>query len=129
MLRTLIIDDNPLFIDSLTELLGHFPGVSVVGVARNGAVGLRQTMVLKPDLVFVDQNMPGMSGMEVAAQLQQQQSPTRIIIISWHDDAEYRARAAAIGVDRFICKTDLFSELLSILKIPASAPITASVRQ
>lgn len=122
MLRTLIIDDNPLFLDSLSELLGRFPGVGVAGVARTGEAGLRAALELAPDLVFVDLSMPGMGGMEVAAQLRRQQPQTRVVIVSWHDDAEYRARAATIGVERFVGKSDLFAELLTILKITPASP-------
>jgi two-component system NarL family response regulator len=118
MLRTLIIDDNPLFLDSLTELLGNFPGVSVVGTARTGAVGLRKTAELSPDLVFLDLNMPGLGGMQVAEQLSELYPQLRVVIVSWHDDTEYRARAAAIGVERFVCKSDLFAELLTIINAP-----------
>lgn len=121
MLRTLLIDDNPLFLDSLCWLLGNFSGVSVVGMARSGALGLYKARALSPDLVFVDLNMPGMDGMAVAEKMLARHPRTRIVIVSWHDDREYRARAAAIGVERFVCKNDLFAELPGILEMPPSS--------
>lgn len=121
MLRALIIDDNPLFQEAIGELLCRFSGVEVAGTANDGASGLQACAELAPDLVFVDLNMPGMNGLEVTRELRQQNRPTRVIIVSLHDGAEYRSRAAAAGAERFICKYDLFAELLAILGNPPPA--------
>lgn len=121
MLRALIIDDNPLFQEAIGELLGRFSGVEVAGMASDGASGLQACAELAPDMVFVDLNMPGMNGLEVARQLQQQAAATRVIIVSLHDGVEYRRRAAAVGAERFICKYDLFAELLAVLGSPPPA--------
>lgn len=127
MLRTLIIDDNPHFLESFSGLLGGYPGVSVVGVASNGVQGLRAAAELAPDLVFVDLKMPGTGGFEVAAQLRRQRPQTRVVIISLHDDAEYRARAVAAGAERFVCKQKMFDELSSIVGGAAASPGSGAV--
>lgn len=122
MLRTLIIDDNLLFLDTLSELLGRFEGVCVVGVASNGQEGLRAAAELVPDLVFVDMKMPVVGGFEVTARLRWQQPLTRVVIVSLHDDPEYRARALEIGAERFVSKNDLFKELPNIIGVAPSSP-------
>ena len=126
MLRTLIIDDNLLFLDTLSELLGRFEGVRVVGVASNGQEGLRAASELVPDLVFVDLKMPGVGGFQVAARLRWQQPLTRVVVVSLHDDAEYRARAMEVGAERFVSKNDLFSELPHIIGAAALSPGASS---
>lgn len=118
MLRILIIDDNPLFLDSLSNLLSLFPDVKVVGVASSGAQGMFSAAELNPDLVFVDLNLPDISGLMVAEILRQMQPKTRVLIISLQDGKEYHARAKALGLERFVCKTQLFAELQSIIGSP-----------
>lgn len=122
MLRTLIIDDNPLFLTSLSQLLGLFPGVSVVAVACDGEEGLRVAAEVVPDLVFVDLHMPGLGGLEVATQLRQSRPQTRVVVMSWHEDSEYRKRVAAVGAERFVCKGNLLTKLPVIV----SGPIATS---
>lgn len=125
MVRTLIIDDNHIVLEALSKLLLRFPGVSVAGMASNGKDGLLAAENLVPDLVLVDLKMPDMNGLEVASILRQKHPAMRVVIISMHDDDEYRARAAAIGVERFVCKNDLLSGLLHIFRqLPSAAKPT-----
>ena len=126
MLRTLIIDDNPVFLDSLSNLLTLFPGVCVVGVADSGKQGLRLAAELMPDLVLVDLNMPGMGGLAVAEGLHRLDAKIRVIIVSLHDGDEYRKHARAIGIERFVCKNDLFIELPSIISSTPLLPTSGA---
>ena len=129
MLRVLIIDDNPLFLDALAELLHRFSGVSVIGTAGNGEEGLRASAALLPDMVFVDLNMPGMGGMEVAGHLHRLLPHIQVVIVSLHDDAEYRERSAAVGARHFVCKKNLFAELMAIISYPSAPPESVSAPQ
>lgn len=127
MLRILLIDDSLLFLTSLTELLGLFPGVGVVGMAGNGEEGLQAARELAPDLIFVDMHLPGrLNGLQVAEQLCLLQPSIRVVMLSWHDDTEYRARAAGCGVERFVCKSNMLTKLSNILKGPLSSAEGAS---
>lgn len=115
MLRALTIDDNPLFLAVLNDLLVSFPGVSVVASASNGADGLVAAAELSPDIVFVDIKMPGLSGLEVAEFLRQQHPAMRVIVISLMDDEECQERVSAVGAERFVCKKDIFNKLPAIV--------------
>ncbi|MDP2367137.1 response regulator transcription factor [Rhodoferax sp.] len=127
MLRVILIDDSSTFLASFKELLGRFPAVDVVAVLNDGVQGLRAVADLMPDLVFLDLMMPGMDGMQVARQLQQCQPQTRVVMVSLHDDAFDRSRAAAFGVERFVGKSDLFDELPSILNAgPSVWPVVGA---
>lgn len=68
-MRTLIVDDEPLARDGLRLLLAEHGDVEIVGEAGNGAEGLALATQLQPDLVFVDVQMPGMTGVQMAAAL------------------------------------------------------------
>ena len=128
MLRVILIDDSPTFLASFKALLGSFPAVQVVAVLGDGEQGLRAVAELAPDIVFLDMVMPGLSGMQVAAQLQRRQAPVRVVMVSLRDGESHRARVAALGVERFVCKNDLFDELPSILSGSPTASKAGWVR-
>ena len=68
-LRVLIVDDEPLARDHIIDRLAHEEDVEVVGTADNGDDAIAEIRRLHPDLVFLDVQMPGISGMEVAEKL------------------------------------------------------------
>lgn len=68
-MKVVIIDDEESAIDNLCFLLKKYNGVSVAGVARTGMTGLKLIQKAKPDLLFLDVELPDMSGMDVAAHL------------------------------------------------------------
>ncbi len=67
MIRTLIVDDEEFARERLRQLLAAVPEVEIVGEAANGEQALAQVAELRPDLVLLDIQMPGASGLEVAA--------------------------------------------------------------
>lgn len=68
-MRALIVDDEALARSKLVRMLRVFPDVEVVGEASDGAAALRLTMQLRPDVIFLDVQMPGVDGFDVAASL------------------------------------------------------------
>ncbi len=69
MIRALLVDDEQLARERLRRLLTAFDDLEVVGEAEDGEQAVEQILELKPDLVFLDIQMPGCSGMEVAASI------------------------------------------------------------
>jgi two-component system response regulator LytT len=84
-LRALVVDDEQLAREELSYLLAQIGGVSVVGEATNGieAIGLIED--LSPDVVFLDVQMPGMNGFEVARQAISRQSTAEIVFVTAYD--------------------------------------------
>lgn len=68
-MKTILIDDEPLAIGRLKRLLGKFEDFEVIAEAKNGQEGLEKIMQLKPDVIFLDIEMPEMTGFEMLAQL------------------------------------------------------------
>ena len=95
-MKTLIVDDEPIARRVLREELEGFPGVSVVGEAENGKQALQQISALKPDLVFLDLQMPVMGGFEVVRQLGGGQLPVIVIVTAFDEHAIQAFEAGAI---------------------------------
>lgn len=68
-MKTILIDDEPLAIGRLKRLLGKFEDFEIIAEAKNGQEGLEKITQLKPDVIFLDIEMPEMTGFEMLAQL------------------------------------------------------------
>jgi two-component system, LytTR family, response regulator len=86
-IRTLIVDDEPIARRTLHQELDVFPDVEVVGEAENGKDALRKIGTLRPDLVFLDLQMPVMSGFEVARGLGGSHMPVIVIVTAFDQHA------------------------------------------
>src|SRR5438045_7458436 len=80
-LRALLVDDEQLARDELGYLLGRIGGVDVVGQAGNGVEAISAIDRLRPDVVFLDVQMPGLTGFEVARRLVDTGASSHIIFI------------------------------------------------
>jgi two-component system, LytTR family, response regulator len=89
-MRAVIVDDEPLARDGLRMLLAEHPDIELVGEAGNGADALALVERLHPDLLLVDVQMPGMSGLELAAALPAESSPV-IVFVTAYDEFALRA--------------------------------------
>src|SRR6266851_1078120 len=84
-LRAVLVDDEPLARDELGYLLGQVGGVEVIGQAGNGVEALTTIDRLQPDVVFLDVQMPGLTGFEVARRMLDQQASSHIIFVTAYD--------------------------------------------
>ena len=74
---------------------------------------------LKPDLALLDISLPGLSGLEIARQLQAKRLPTRIVFLTMHNDKETFNRAMDLGVRGFVLKDDATQYIISCLSAVA----------
>jgi two-component system LytT family response regulator len=88
MIRTLIVDDEPLARERLRQLLGQHPEIELLGECSDGAEALRKIRESSPDLVFLDIQMPELDGFQVVAALEQ---PPAIIFCTAHDKFALKA--------------------------------------
>lgn len=95
-ISTLIVDDEPVARKLLREELETFEDVEIVGEAANGKEALQQITKLKPDLVFLDLQMPVMSGFEVARGLGGAMLPIIVIVTAFDQHAIQAFEAGAV---------------------------------
>jgi DNA-binding NarL/FixJ family response regulator len=115
-MRTILVDDHPAYLAALAKVVERHAGIEIVGKAYNGQEGLKLAAALKPELVLVDFSMPGMNGAEVVSALKAGPAPPLVIIVSNHDEQEYRDRAFKSGADGYALKSELDEELVPLLK-------------
>ena len=95
-LRVLVVDDEPLARQRLEDLLGHEPNVIVVGTAGDGAAAVEAIRALAPDLVFLDIQMPGRTGLDVVREVGVERMPATIFVTAYDQHALRAFELAAI---------------------------------
>ncbi len=85
LLRTLIVDDEPLAVERMQVICANTPGLIVVGTASDGAAALRLVDALSPDLLLLDMTMPETDGLSVARALAQRPAPPALVFVTAHD--------------------------------------------
>ena len=95
-IRTLIVDDEPVARQVLRDELGAFADVEIAGEAGNGNDALLEIARLKPDLVFLDLQMPGLGGFDVIRQLPPDALPVVVIVTAYDQHAIRAFEAGAL---------------------------------
>jgi DNA-binding NarL/FixJ family response regulator len=116
--RTLVVDDSETILHAICSLLEHHDVVEVAGRAESGTQTLDAILELKPDLVLMDADMPGMSGLRTALLLSQMAPTTEIILMSMDTSAQFRAACAGCGARAVIYKPRFLRELSVLLARP-----------
>ncbi len=121
-MKLLIVDDERLARERLVRLLSHQPGIEVVGEASDGLSALEAIQSLKPDAVLLDIQMPGLTGLEVAAALPPANAPA-IIFVTAYD--QYAVRAFEVNAVDYLMKPvdeERFKQALDKLRNRAPSP-------
>lgn len=113
MIRVLIVDDSSFMRVKIKTHLESAPDIKVIGIARNGKDAIEKTLLLRPDVITMDINMPDMSGIEAVEQIIQM-CPTPIIMISTltYDGAKETIEALEKGAVDYIQKDELSDEII-----------------
>lgn len=111
-----VVDDHPLFRQGVTDAVSLESDMKVLGQAPDGAQGLEMIRSLKPAVVLLDVNLPGMNGQQITHQVTQEKLPTRIVLMTGYDDIEQALHAAMAGAAAYCAKDVEPKELLRILR-------------
>src|SRR5512144_816647 len=87
-IRIVVVDDHTLFRRGMIALLAREPGFVVVGEAADGFEGIRTVAAQKPDVVLLELNMPGISGLEALQAIQKEAPNSHVVMLTVSEDAE-----------------------------------------
>jgi DNA-binding NarL/FixJ family response regulator len=110
----LIVDDHPSFRASAAALL-EAEGYEVVGEAADGESALELAEQLRPDVVLLDVQLPGIDGFEVVRRLCANRCPARVVLVSSRDGSDFGPLVGQCGAVGFVPKSELSGEALARL--------------
>ena len=120
MTRVLIVDDHPVFRDGLAGLLATVSGVEVTGTASTAEEALAAIKYTAPDVVLMDINLPGASGVEATRRAAQLAPATAVLVITMVDDDDTVFAALAAGARGYVLKGASGEEIAAALRTVAA---------
>ena len=99
-IRVLVVDDSALMRKLIPQILAADSSIEVVGTAMDGNFGLQKIEDLKPEVVTLDLEMPGMNGIDMLKQIMRKIYPVPVIVVSSHSNRRRVDHAEGAGAGR-----------------------------
>jgi two-component system nitrate/nitrite response regulator NarL len=125
-ITVLIIDDHPLFRKGVADLIAMELELLLVGEAGDGEEGVRMAKATRPDLILLDLNMKGLSGIQTLERLSQADLETRVVMLTVSDNEEDVIAALRGGADGYLLKDMEPEEILRNLLLAARGRLVIS---
>ena len=104
MIRVLLVDDHTLFRSGISALLASQDDIEVVGEAGEGSEALKLVQTLQPDIMLLDLNMPGLSGLEVLKLTLEDNPQQAVIMLTLSEESDDLLRALQFGAKGYLLK-------------------------
>lgn len=125
-LRILLVDDHALFRSGLRLLLQQEAGFEIIGEAADGLDAVKRAQQLSPDVVLLDLNMPGLSGLEALQLIKQDRPQCTVLILTVSEEGDELAQALRGGASAYLLKNmDADALIQSIHKAASGTPVIA----
>ncbi len=111
----LLVDDQSIILDGIESILEREAGLHVVGRASNGKEAVERADALRPDVVLMDINMPGMDGVEATKRVLNASPESRVLVLSSYGHKEFVLELMDVGASGYLLKTTHKAELLEAL--------------
>ena len=118
-ISVLIVDDHAILRDGLKIAINTDDDLCVAGEASEGLEALKMIESLKPNVVVMDINMPGMNGIETVKEIRKSDKEVKILMLTMHEDEDYIFDAISAGVDGYIFKMSDMELFLEAVKTVA----------
>jgi DNA-binding NarL/FixJ family response regulator len=115
-LRVLIADDHPLFRKGMRTLLESMPDIEVAGEATSGAEAVEKGLVLKPDLILMDLQMPEGGGLEATRRITASNPQIHILVVTLFEDDDSVFAALRAGARGYILKDADEEEMMRAIR-------------
>ena len=127
-MKILIVDDHPLFLAGLRALFKLEKEMEICGEAKNGQEAISQAKQLKPDVVIMDINMPGVNGIDATRKILSMAANTKILALSIHSDKRFVKEMLDAGAVGYLLKDDAPEELVKAIEITSNGDMFLSPR-
>ena len=107
--RVLLVDDSDAMLARASAVLSR--NCVIVGAVKDGTAAIDAAKALRPDVIVLDISMPGMTGLEVAANLRDAGLTAAVVFLTVHDDEEFVVAARQAGATGYVVKLRLVSDL------------------
>ena len=114
-LKILIVEDSSIILERVNSLLNEMDCISEVFSSENGIRAVEMVEECNPDLVLLDINLPGKSGISILREIKSRLS-TKVIMLTNYSDNYYRTLCHEIGADHFLDKTTEFEQIPELIK-------------
>ena len=118
-LRVVVVEDHPLFRKGVVALLDAVPDLSVAGVAVSGEEAITRASEVRPDVVLMDLQLPGMSGIEATRAIVAAAPEVRVLVLSLFEDEESVFLALRAGARGYVLKDADEEELTGAIRAVA----------
>ncbi|KZE92308.1 Transcriptional regulatory protein DegU [Agromyces sp. NDB4Y10] len=120
-IRVLVVDDQALVRAGFTTILDSEPGIAVVGQAADGGSAVTAALDLRPDVVCMDVQMPGMDGLEATRRILDaaSASPPAVLMLTTFDREDYLFAALEAGASGFLLKNSSPEHLIEAVQVLA----------
>jgi len=115
-IRVLLVDDHAVVRKGLRALFEREPGIEVIGEASDGEEAVRSVGRLRPDVILMDLEMPGIGGIEATRQISAEQPETRIVILTSHAAEEDVFPALKAGASGYLLKHSAPDDVLRAIR-------------
>jgi DNA-binding NarL/FixJ family response regulator len=119
-LRVLIADDHPIFRKGLLLAIGAERDIEIIGEAGDGQQALHLTEKLKPDVIVLDIEMPGLNGLQVAEEIIRRHLSIQVTFLTMYKEEDMFNAAMDIGVKGYVLKESAVSDIVEAIKTVAS---------
>jgi two-component system nitrate/nitrite response regulator NarL len=125
-IRVLLVDDHVLFRSGVRALLERGDDFEVVDETGDGLEGIKRARSLKPDVVLLDLNMPGVGGLEAVKAIVEENPEARVLMLTVSEDAADLMDALRSGASGYLLKNIEMEELVSAIRRAASGDSVVS---
>jgi len=115
-IRVVLVDDHPVLRTGIRLLLEQLPDIVVIAEIGDGIRALEELVLLQPDVIVLDMELPGMNGIEVTRQLHAYGVAARILALSAYDDAQYIFGLLELGVAGYLTKDEAVTLIVDAVR-------------
>ena len=116
MIRILLADDHALFREGLKSLLESEPDFRVIGEASDGREALRAALEVRPDVILMDIQMPGLDGVEATKEILREDPEAKVVMLTMYRQDAYVFEAVKAGARGYLLKDASAQELIDAIR-------------